>query len=242
MNFENKTVLVTGANRGIGKAIVESLLNNGVKKVYAAARDISKLPNFGDDRVSPLTLDITNQDQIREAHKTAEDIDILINNAGVATFGSILDSPIEDVKRDMDTNYYGTMNMIREFVPSLKTKKDTGIVNIVTIGAFVSFPAIGGYCASKAALFSLSQGLRIDLEKHGIAVHTVNPGPIDTDMAKDFPTDKASPEDTANNIIDSLKAGVQDIFPDKGSQDMIGVWRNNYLDLENMISEMHNSH
>jgi NAD(P)-dependent dehydrogenase (short-subunit alcohol dehydrogenase family) len=155
-------VLVTGANRGIGFAIVKALLNKGVSKVYAGARDPMKLPDFGDARVVPITLDITNKEQVAAAAKTAGDVDVLINNAGVAAFSSILDGPLELVERDMNTNYFGTLDMVRTFVPVLEGKEGAAIVNVVSIAAFANFPIVGGYSASKSALFSLSYGIRTE--------------------------------------------------------------------------------
>ncbi len=241
MNLNDKTVLVTGANRGIGRALVDAFLANGVKKIYAAARNTGSLPEFGDARVVPLELDITDSAQIQRATETASDVDLLVNNAGVAAFASVLDNDTELLKRDMNVNYYGTLDVIRQFVPTLETKPGAAIVNVVTIAAFVSFPGLGGYSASKAALFSASQGLRIDLAPRGIAVHTVNPGPIDTDMAKDLEMDKTSPEETARNIVAGLNANEADIFPDEGSRQMFDVWRGNYRDLEQAVYEMHHA-
>ena len=163
---------------------------------------------------------------------------MLLNNAGVAAFSSIVSGPMDLVTRDMDTNYYGTLNMIREFLPILEQKKNPVIVNMVTIGAFVNFPILGGYCASKAALFSITQGMRIELAPKGIAVHSVNPGPIDTDMAKDFETDKTSPEETAKGILNGLEADIADIFPDPGGEYMFNVWKEDYRGLEKMVAEM----
>ena len=239
MNLNGKTVLVTGANRGIGLAIVNSLLKKGVAKVYAGARDVMKLPDFADDRVVALELDITKGEQVDAAAINAADVDILINNAGVASFSSILDGPRDLVVRDMNTNYYGTLDMVRAFVPVLETKKDAAIVNVVTIAAFANFPIVGGYSASKSALFSLSQGIRIELSQRGIAVHTVNPGPIDTELAKEFQTDKAETDVTANNILNALEDGEADIFPDEIGRQMFATWKNDYRDLEAMVSEMH---
>jgi len=240
MNIENKVILVTGTSRGIGKQIVTALLKRDVKKIYATARNISSLPDFNDARVVPLTLDITNQAQIKEAARIATDIDILFNNAGIAAFTSLLDGPLDLLEADMNTNYYGTLNMIREFVPVLEKKPSSSIVNMVTIGAFVNFPILGGYCASKSALFSLSQGIRIELAPKNISVHTVNPGPIDTDMAEKFEADKTSPEETAENIIQALEAGEEDIFPDPNGKGMFDLWSNNYRELEKAVYEMHN--
>ena len=238
MNIENKTVFVSGANRGIGKAIVEELLKSGVKKIYAGARKVSSIPQWNDDRVVAVELDITNESQIQAAAEKASDVNLLINNSGVATFSSILEGPISGVKNDMDVNYYGTLNMVRAFVPILEKSKNAALVNVVTIGAFVNFPVLGGYCASKAALFSMSQAARIELAPRGISVHTVNPGPIDTDMAKDMDMDKTSTEVTAQNIIAGLKAGTADIFPDPAGQGMFEVWKKDYRELEKMVSQM----
>jgi NAD(P)-dependent dehydrogenase (short-subunit alcohol dehydrogenase family) len=241
MKINGKTALVTGANRGIGLAIVNALLESGVKKIYAAARDISKLPDFGDARVEPLQLDINDAEQIDQAVKSASDIDLLINNAGVAAFTSLLSGPRDALLRDMRTNYVGTLDMIRSFVPVLENRKGGAIVNVASIAAFVNFPIIGGYSASKAALYSMSQGIRIELANKGIAVHTVNPGPIDTELAKEFPTDKASPKETAERIIQGIENDVADIFPDDAGRQMFDVWNNNYRDLEAMVSEMHHA-
>lgn len=241
MNFAGKTVLVTGANRGIGLALVKALLSRPVDKIYAAVRDASKLPDFGDTRVIPLSLDITDRDQVAAASEAASDIDVLINNAGVAAFSSILDGPIELVERDMNTNYFGTLDVIRRFVPTLQGKTDAAIVNLVTIGAFSNFPVLGGYCASKSALFSMSQGIRTELAPKGIAVHTVNPGPIDTDMAREFPTEKADTDQTAENIVIGLENDQADIFPDAMGQQMFDVWKSDYRALERMVSDMHHA-
>ncbi len=239
MNLQDKTIIISGANRGIGLAIVKALLEKGVKKIYAGARDTTTLPALGDDRVVPLTLDITNTDQIEHAAEIAADVDVVINNAGVASFSSILSGPLEAVERDMRTNYFGTLDMVRAFVPVLEGKQDAAIVNVASIAAFTNFPVIGGYSASKAALFSLSQGIRIELEAKGIAVHTVNPGPIDTELAKEFPTDKADTDETAVSILNKLEDGEADIFPDEQGRQMIDLWKNDYRDLEQMVLEMY---
>ncbi len=239
MKISNKTVLVTGANRGIGEALVRALLGKGVKKIYASARNIADLPDFGDLRVVPLKLDITSTEQIAHAVDRASDVELPVNNAGVAAFTSLVDGPIDLLQRDMTTNYFGTLDMVRKFVPILETKKGSAIVNVVTIAAFANFPIVGGYSASKSALFSLSQGIRIELAEKGIAVHTVNPGPVDTDLAKDFPTDKASPVSTAENILHGLENDEADIFPDEFGRKMFDIWRQDYRALERMVSDMY---
>ena len=239
MKLTNKTVVISGANRGIGEALTKELLSRGVKKIYAGARDPKTLPNFADERIVPLTLDITNRVQVQAAAKAARDADLLLNNAGVAAFTSLLEQDVQLLERDMATNYYGTLEMMKAFVPVLEGKPEAAIVNVVTLAAFVNFPGLGGYSASKAALFSASQGVRIELAPRGIAVHTVNPGPIDTDMTKPMEMDKASPVETARRIAVELEKGTVDIFPDDMGEQMFNVWKSDYRELEKMVHNMH---
>lgn len=241
MKLTDKTILVSGANRGIGRATVNALLTERVEKIYATARNTGDLPDFGDPRVVPLQLDITDADSIASAARVANDIDVLINNAGVLHIGSLLEQTNEEIEANFTTNFYGTLSVIRNFLPVLESKPDASIVNVVTIAAFVNFPGLGSYSASKAALFSLSQGIRTELAPRGINVHTVNPGPIDTDMTRDLPFDKADVAETGRNIVAGLKNGEADIFPDASSRQMFGVWSGNYRDLEQAVYEMHHS-
>lgn len=240
MELKTKTVFVTGSNRGIGKALVQALLERGVKKVYAAARNTNQITDFNDSRVEKIRLDITDQNQIAEAVKQATDTDVLINNAGTAQYLSILEGPLDLIKSDMMVNYYSTLNMMRAFIPVLEGKSNATIANVISMAAFVNFPFLGGYCASKAALFSLTQGARIELAAKGIKVHSINPGPIDTDMAKGYDGEKTSPEETAKAILEGLIAGDADIFPDPHGRDMFDVWNTHYRDLEQMVSDMMN--
>ena len=238
MNFKHKTVFVSGTNRGIGKALVAALLQRDVAKVYATARNSATIASYSDARVVPIALDITYPDQVRAAAVTASDTDILINNAGVATYASAIKGTLDEAKRDMDTNCFGTLDMMRTFIPILETKDAPAIVNIVSIAAFVNFPFLGGYSASKAALFSLTQGARLELAAKGIAVHSVNPGPIDTDMTKDIAMDKTSPDAAANAILDGLQAGQLDFSPDPIGAAMFETWREDYRALEGMVADM----
>ena len=168
----------------------------------------------------------------------ADDVDLLINNAGVLSFGSLADASADDIRRDMEVNYFGTLGVVRAFLPALKRSGNADIVNVASIVSFVSFPMLGGYSASKAALYSMTQGLRTELAPLGIRVHSVNPGPIDTDMAADIELDKTSPEETARNILAGIDSGNGDIFPDPVGEQMFGVWRDDYRQLEANVAAM----
>lgn len=236
MNIEHKNIVVTGANRGIGAAIVRELLKHNVGKVYAAARKLENLPNFGDKRVVPIALDITNQKQVNAAAAFAKDTHILINNAGTAHFGGVLGNDLASVKADMDANYYGTLDMMRAFVPVLKTNGETLIANVASVVSLAAFPSVGSYSASKAALHSATQAARSDLAADHIHVVGIYPGPIDTDMAKDFPMVKASAESTAQQIVAGIIAGHEYIFPDPISQQFSEVWAQSPREFEKMVA------
>ncbi len=223
-NLNGKTILVTGSNRGIGAAVVRELLKTGVKKVYAAARKVSSLPDFADPRVVPLALDVTDTATIAAAVAAAPDVDILLNNAGTAVFANFVDSPLDLIAGDMNTNYYGTLNVIRAFVPQFEARGTGTIVNTVSVVGLTSAPGLAGYSASKAALQSLTQTLRVTLKAKGIKVQGIYPGPIDTDMARDIPMEKATPEHAATEIIKGLESGQDYIFPDPVAVHIGQLW------------------
>jgi len=238
MNLDSKTFFVTGANRGIGKAIVQALLKQRVKKIYAAARNPQDLPDFGDARVVSVTLDITDQGQVQKAAQQAQDIDVLINNAGTLALAAIVDGKPEDVKRDMEVNYFGTLGVIRAFVPHLEKRGGAAIANVVSVVGLASMPSIGGYSASKAALSSATQAMRGELKAKEIAVHGIFPGPIDTDMAKGFEMQKATPQSTAENIVKGIVAGTEDIYPDPMSQQIGMLYAKDPKELERQFGAM----
>jgi NAD(P)-dependent dehydrogenase (short-subunit alcohol dehydrogenase family) len=238
MNFDNKSVIVTGANRGIGKALVKALLKHKVAKVYAAARNTKDLPDFGDARVVPLQLDITNRDQIAAAIKAAADVTVLINNAGALSFASVVTGEPKDLNNDMQVNYFGTLSMVHAFVPVLEKNGGGAIANFSSVVGLASMAGIGGYSASKAALHSATQAMRSELKDKKITVHGVYPGPIDTDMAKSFPMAKATPEATAENVVAGIAAGTEDIFPDPMSQQVGAAWARDPKGVEKQFSSM----
>ncbi len=235
MKLDNRNIIVTGANRGIGAAIVRELLKHKVGKVYAAARKIDSLPDFGDKRVVPLALDITNGGQVKAAAEKAKDVHVLINNAGIATFAALTDEKA-DIAADMNTNYYGTLSVTRAFLPALQKNGQGQLANVISVVGLAPVPAIGGYSASKAALHSATQTLRAELAPRGIKVSGIYPGPIDTDMARDFPMQKASAESTAQAIVKGLLGSDEFIFPDPMSEQAGQLWRTDPVALEKMLA------
>lgn len=236
MKIENKNIVVTGANRGIGAAIVRELLKHKVGKIYAAARKIENLPDFGDGRVVPVALDITDPRQVKAIAEKARDAHILVNNAGTAHFGGTIDNMMESVMADMNTNYYGTLAMMRAFVPLLQKNGEGLIANVSSVAGIAAFPAVGSYSASKAAVHSLTQSARAELEGRNIHVVGIYPGPIDTDMAKDFPMEKASAASTAQSIVAGMIAGDEYIFPDPMSKEAGALWQRDPRALEKQFA------
>ncbi|KAB0664301.1 SDR family oxidoreductase [Oryzomonas japonica] len=238
MKLENKTILVTGSNRGIGKALVAALLKHPVTRIYAAARKTEDIPAFGDSRVVPLKLDITDLDLVQQAVGLAQDVDVLINNAGVAAFSSVVTGDPDALKHDLEVNYLGTLNMVRAFAPVLEKKGGGAIANVISVLGLASMSAVGGYSASKAALFSATQAMRGELKAKGIFVHGIFPGPIDTDMSRDFDMPKASTQETAENIVKGILADQEDIFPDPMSAQVGELWAKDPKGLERQFSGM----
>jgi NAD(P)-dependent dehydrogenase (short-subunit alcohol dehydrogenase family) len=228
MSFSVKgtTALVTGANRGIGEAIVDALFAAGAAKVYAAARnrdDLAALEARHGSKVVALRLDVTNVAQVAAATSAAADVNLLVNNAGFAgkANGAFTDPDwIESGRKEMDVNFFGTLAVSQAFAPVLARNGGGAIVNLNSIASLVNFPMLLTYSASKAALHSLTQAARMVLKSQGTQVFGVYPGPIDTRMAEDIPYDKTSPADAARAIVAGVEAGTDEIFPDPMSQAM----------------------
>ena len=220
MTIADKAVLVTGANRGIGQALVKEALRRGAKRVYAGTRQPLA---HSDKRVTPLTLDVTNAAQIQAAVEKVESLDILINNAGLAFFDDLSDRGA--LEQHLAVNLFGTYGVTQACLPLL-TRSGGAIVNVLSVAALAALPIIPAYSISKAAAFSLSQSLRALLAGQGVRVHAVLPGPVDTDMSRGFDVPKASPESVARAIFDGVEQEEEDIFPDPVSQSMAESWRN----------------
>ena len=217
---KDKVVLVTGANRGIGQALVEEALRRGAKRVYAGTRQPL---THSDARVTPLTLDVTNAAQIETAVERVESLDILINNAGLAFVDDL--SERGALERHLAVNLFGTYGVTKAFLPLL-TRSRGAIVNILSTAALASLPIIPAYSISKAAAFSLSQSLRALLAGRGVSVHAVLAGPVDTEMSRGLDAPKASPASVARAIFDGVEKGEEDIFPDPMSESLAENWRN----------------
>jgi NAD(P)-dependent dehydrogenase (short-subunit alcohol dehydrogenase family) len=241
VKIQNATALVTGANRGIGYAFVNALLQAGVRKVYATARDVNSLKAVTDldaNRVIPLQLDVTDQNLVNALATTAPDVTLLINNAGILAFGSILDVPTEAIASQFNTNFYGLLNMARVFVPVIEQNNGGAIVNVLSVVALASMPGVAAYNASKAAAWSMTQSLRASVAEKGIAVHAVFPGPVDTAMAAEIEFDKTSPADVAAAVLSGIEAEQEDIFPDSMSTQLYAAWKQDHKAVEKQLAAM----
>ena len=215
----DKAVLVTGANRGIGQALVTEALRRGAKRVYAGTRQPLAHP---DGRVTPLTLDVTSAAQIQAAASAVGSLDVLINNAGVALYDDLSDRAALD--QQLAVNLFGTYGVTQAFLPML-TASGGAIVNNLSLNAFTPMPIIPAYSVSKAAAFNLTQSLRALLAGRGVRVHAVLTGPTDTDMTRGYEIPKATAESVARAIFDGVEQGEEDIFPDPMSQSVAESWR-----------------
>lgn len=221
VKVNEKVVFVSGANRGIGRATVIELLERGASKVYAGARDTQKLSDLKEkygERLIPVELNLTDDDSIQKAAKTAEGIDVLMNNAGVLVGSTMLsDKALEEVEGNMEINVYGLLKLTYAFIPALKKSSATAIVNFSSLAGLGNMPVIGTYSVSKAAVHSITQGLRAELANYNVLVSGIYPGPIDTEMTAAMEMDKDTPENVAKALVDGLENGVEDIFPDNAS-------------------------
>lgn len=215
----DKTVLVTGANRGIGQALVEEILKRGARRVYAGTRTSW---THADQRVTPLTLDVTDAGQVERAVEQVESLDVLVNNAGVAAYDDLSDRDV--IEWHLAVNLFGTHRMVEAFLPLL-VRSGGAIVNNLSVNALAPFPVIPSYGISKAAAFSMTQSLRALLADRGVSVHAVLTGIVDTEMSAAVDVPKASPESVAQRILDGVEKDEEDIFPDPMAESLTESWR-----------------
>jgi NAD(P)-dependent dehydrogenase (short-subunit alcohol dehydrogenase family) len=237
MDINNSIALVTGANRGLGRALVDALLEHGARRVYAAARDTVSLSGHH-DRVVPIQLDLTSAVDITNAVAQAPDVTLLINNASTAHFADPFTAERDEIVMEMATNYTGTVDLIRAFLPVIERAGGGAVVNVLSLLALASTPPMAGYAASKAALHSFTQAIRPGLHSRGIAVHGVYPGGVDTDMVAGFDDMlKAKPQAVAHAIVEGVAAGHTDIYPDPTSEQMSALWLTNPKGLEHAFAQ-----
>lgn len=228
MNVRGSKAFVTGANRGIGRALVKALLDAGAAKIYAAARDAA---SFGDtcdmdmSKVVHVELDITNQQQIERAARGAHDVDLLINNAAVLEFDEATAVAAQVARLHFDVNVWGAFGMTRAFIGAGGPPDLQAVATILSLIALRNAPAMAAYSASKAAAWSFTQSFRESLRPRGIAVHAVFPGAVDTDMLASVQMQKASPLAVAQAIVAGIQAGRENIYPDSQSMQWVNSQR-----------------
>lgn len=242
MDLEGKNVLVTGANGGLGEALVRALLGRGVAKIYAAARStaaVAELVQQSGGRVVALELDITDAASVAAAAEQCPDVDLLINNAGVNKCDGLMGlTGMESARLEMEVNYFGTLAMCRTFAPLLAARGNGAIVNVCSIIGLVNLPVNGTYCASKAAGHSLLQGVRAELAPRGVRVVGVYPGPVETRMTAGQEMPKATPDQVAAAILAGLEQDAEDIFPDSMSQGVFEQLGRNAKQVEKQFAAM----
>ena len=211
MKVEGAAALVTGANRGLGAAIAQALLDSGAK-VYGAARDTTTITNHD---VIPVPLDVTSADAIANAARACGDVSIVVNNAGILrSSASLASGAIDAARAEMETNFFGPMRMAQAFTPVLRENGGGALVNVLSVLSFVSMPQGATYSASKAAAWSLTNALRMELRHQGTLVVAVHAGFIDTDMAADVDAEKVSPQSLATQIVAAIEADAEEVLAD----------------------------
>ncbi|TDW17817.1 SDR family NAD(P)-dependent oxidoreductase [Kribbella kalugense] len=219
-SIEGKSVLITGANRGIGQALVEEVLSRGATRVYAGTRRPMAHP---DSRVISVALDVTDAEQIRAAAESIESLDILINNAGIGLYADLSDRAA--LEQHLAVNLFGTYDVTHAFLPALIRARGA-IINVGSLAALAAVPLDPTYAISKAAAFSLTQSLRAAFASKGVSVYAALPGPVDTAMGPPVDIPKATPQYVAEAILTAVEKGDEDIFPDPTSDSIADGWHN----------------
>ena len=228
MKIHGAAALVTGANRGLGAAIAQALLDSGAK-VYGAARDTATITN---PNVIPVQLDVTSADDIANAARACGDVSIVVNNAGILrSSASLAPGSIDAARAEMETNFFGPMRMAQAFTPVLRENGGGALVNMLSVLSFVSMPQEATYSASKAAAWSLTNALRIELRRQGTLVVAVHAGFIDTDMAAGVDAEKVSPQSVASQIVSALEADAEEVLADPTSEMVKGALSNDLTTL-----------
>ncbi|MEV5762884.1 SDR family oxidoreductase [Streptomyces tendae] len=212
MNIRNETALVTGANRGIGHSFVTELRSRGIKRIYAAARRPETVPAI--PGVVPLMLDVTDDASVARAVAAAGDTTLLVNNAGVSTFARLTDGAEEDIRLEMETNFFGTLRMVRAFAPVLGANGGGAVLNVLSVMAWMAYEHSNSYGASKAATWALTNGIRYELAGQDTQVTALAMASVDTDMMASIEDEKSAPEVIAKAALDGLEAGSLEVLAD----------------------------
>lgn len=216
MKLDNATVLITGANRGIGLAFARAALARGARKVYAGARNPSSVTLPG---VVPIKLDVNSPADIASAAQQAPDVTLVINNAGIAQYGGLLAPDSEaSMRQQFETNVFGVLRVGRAFAPVLAANGGGALLNVASVASWVTMPALAAYAVTKSATWSLSNGLRNELRGQGTQVLTLHMGFVDTDMTQGIDMPKARPEDIVDRAFDALEAGADEVLADDMTQ------------------------
>jgi NAD(P)-dependent dehydrogenase (short-subunit alcohol dehydrogenase family) len=237
MNIENRRILITGASRGLGRTLTLAFVEAGAKEVFAGARKTEDLEQLKADRISPIKLDVTDDDDVN-ATKQLGPLDILVNNAGVAGYGNPVTMSFEDAAQEMAVNYFGALRMARALAPAMIGRGEGMIVNVATAFARINLPLVGTYCASKAALLSLGQALRAYLADKGVHVMTVMPTTIDTDMSKGADVPKMTTEFVAGEILRHIREESIDPAIGEEAEGVLKSLREDPIALEKMLSHI----
>jgi NAD(P)-dependent dehydrogenase (short-subunit alcohol dehydrogenase family) len=239
MKIANRTALVTGANRGIGYALVKQLLKKGASKVYATYRSAENLPTLEalGDRVIPVHLNLSDATTIAQLPQAVESLDLLINNAGVFTGADLLADTQEQLRNDIETNFFGTLAVTKKLLPRLTASDTSAIVNVASIAGLAAMPNFGGYSVSKAAVHSLTQSIRGRLKTEAISVLGVYPGPVETRMTAGMEMPTTPADVAAAKILEGVESGVEDIFPDAMSEEVGPLFLSSPKALEQALSE-----
>ena len=216
MQITGSTALVTGANRGLGAQFAQQLLERGARRVYATARRADSVTLPG---VEVLGLDVTDPEQVAAAARLADDVDLVVNNAGVNSGATLVTGDLADIRHDMAVNLFGPLLMARAFAPVLAANGGGAILNVLSGASWFVAPGNTSYGVSKAAAWGLNDGLRIELAGQGTQVTSVLMGIVDTDMAAGYPGEKASPRDVVDRALDGLEAGASEVLGD----DLVGA-------------------
>lgn len=213
MELRNATVLVTGANRGLGAEFVRQLIERGAAKVYAAARQAETV-SVGDPRIVPICLDITNEAMVADVASIAADVDVVINNAGVFTMQNLVTGDLDAIRLEMATHFWGTLSMTRAFAPILARNGGGAILNVMSVGSFQVFPGNGAYAAAKAAEWQLTNSTRLELSAQGTQVVGLHVSATDTDMLAGVDMPKNNPADVIRQALDGLESGLDEVLAD----------------------------